>query len=63
MVQLLDPEGRLTTGPDADRYGHLIAALDDATLAGITDELIERDWAPKVYGAWYLNEAEGSRAS
>lgn len=32
MVQLLDPEGRLTTGPDADRYGHLIAALDDATL-------------------------------
>lgn len=32
MVQLLDPEGRLTTGADADRYGHLVAALDDATL-------------------------------
>lgn len=32
MVQLLDPEGRLTTGADAERYGHLIDALDDATL-------------------------------
>ncbi|MFM6974197.1 MAG: thiamine pyrophosphate-dependent dehydrogenase E1 component subunit alpha [Agromyces sp.] len=32
MVQLLDTDGRLTSGPDADRYGHLIAALDDATL-------------------------------
>ncbi len=32
MVQLLDPEGRLTVGADADRYGHLVEALDDATL-------------------------------
>ena len=26
-------------------------------LANITDELIERDWAPKVYGAWNLHQA------
>ena len=32
MVQLLDPEGRRTSGADADRYGHLVDALDDATL-------------------------------
>ncbi len=26
-------------------------------LANITDELIDRDWAPKVYGAWNLHRA------
>ncbi len=31
--------------------------VEDATLANITDELIDRDWAPKVYGAWNLHEA------
>ena len=36
---------------------HAAAVVDDATLANITDELIERDWAPKVYGAWYLHQA------
>jgi acyl carrier protein len=36
---------------------HAAAVVDDATLENITDELIERDWAPKVYGAWYLHEA------
>ncbi|MCB0934441.1 MAG: type I polyketide synthase [Mycobacterium sp.] len=39
---------------------HAAAVVDDATLENITDELIERDWAPKVYGAWYLNEAVAS---
>ena len=29
----------------------------DATLTNITDELIDRDWAPKVYGAWHLHQA------
>ena len=36
---------------------HAAAVVDDATLANITDELIERDWAPKVDGAWYLHQA------
>lgn len=36
---------------------HAAAVVDDATLENITGELIERDWGPKVYGAWYLNEA------
>jgi len=27
------------------------------TLTNITDELIDRDWAPKVHGAWSLHEA------
>jgi acyl transferase domain-containing protein/acyl carrier protein len=36
---------------------HAAAVVDDATLANITDDLIERDWAPKVYGAWYLHAA------
>ena len=33
---------------------HAAAVVEDATLTNITDELIERDWAPKVYGAWNL---------
>ena len=36
---------------------HLAAVVDDATLSNMTDELIERDWAPKVYGAWNLHTA------
>jgi polyketide synthase 5 len=36
---------------------HAAALVEDATLANITDELMERDWAPKVYGAWHLHEA------
>ncbi len=36
---------------------HAAAVVDDATLANVTDELIERDWAPKVYGAWFLHQA------
>ena len=34
---------------------HAAAVIEDATLTNITDELIERDWAPKVYGAWNLH--------
>ncbi|WP_264892337.1 MULTISPECIES: sulfolipid-1 biosynthesis phthioceranic/hydroxyphthioceranic acid synthase [Mycobacterium] len=36
---------------------HAAAVVEDATLPNITDELIARDWAPKVYGAWNLHEA------
>ncbi|ORB67817.1 sulfolipid-1 biosynthesis phthioceranic/hydroxyphthioceranic acid synthase [Mycolicibacterium tusciae] len=36
---------------------HAAAVVDDATLDNITDELVERDWAPKVCGAWYLHQA------
>jgi polyketide synthase 5 len=36
---------------------HAAAVIEDATLANITDELLERDWAPKVQGAWNLHSA------
>ncbi len=36
---------------------HAAAVVEDATLTNITDELIERDWAPKVDGAWNLHTA------
>ncbi|OBG68760.1 hypothetical protein A5703_10320 [Mycobacterium sp. E188] len=36
---------------------HAAAVVQDATLANVTDELIDRCWAPKVYGAWNLHHA------
>jgi polyketide synthase 5 len=36
---------------------HGAAVVEDAALTNITDELIQRDWAPKVHGAWHLHEA------
>jgi len=36
---------------------HAAAVVKDATLSNITDELIEHDWAPKVYGTWNLHTA------
>lgn len=36
---------------------HAAGVIEDAALTNITDELIERDWAPKVYGAWNLHTA------
>jgi acyl transferase domain-containing protein/acyl carrier protein len=36
---------------------HAAAVVEDATLTNITDELIDKDWAPKVYGAWHLHHA------
>ncbi|CAN5788215.1 phthioceranic/hydroxyphthioceranic acid synthase [soil metagenome] len=46
---------------------HTAAVIDDSTfLPKITTELIERSWAPKVYGAWNLHcalaEAEADQA-
>jgi len=34
---------------------HAAAVVEDATLNNISDDLIDRDWAPKVYGAWNLH--------
>ncbi|OBK34768.1 polyketide synthase [Mycobacterium sp. 1245111.1] len=36
---------------------HAAAVVEDATLRNITDDLIDRNWAPKVYGAWHLHQA------
>ncbi|MGB7113442.1 MAG: MDR/SDR family oxidoreductase, partial [Mycobacterium sp.] len=36
---------------------HAAAVVEDATLGNITEELIDRDWAPKVHGAWNLHQA------
>ena len=40
---------------------HAAAVVEDATLTNITHELIERDWAPKVYGAWNLHHATATQ--
>ena len=40
---------------------HAAAVVEDATLTNITDELIDRDWAPKVYGAWQLHRATATQ--
>jgi acyl carrier protein len=36
---------------------HAAAVVEDATLTGITDELIDRDWVAKVRGAWHMHRA------
>ncbi|MFF2352763.1 sulfolipid-1 biosynthesis phthioceranic/hydroxyphthioceranic acid synthase [Kitasatospora sp. NPDC058115] len=36
---------------------HAAAVVEDATVPSITPELLDRDWAPKTYGAWYLHQA------
>jgi acyl transferase domain-containing protein/acyl carrier protein len=40
---------------------HAAAVVEDATLTGITDELLDRGWAPKVYGAWNLHQASADQ--
>lgn len=40
---------------------HAAAVIDDAILTNITDELVERDWAPKVDGAWNLHIATAAQ--
>ena len=40
---------------------HAAAVVEDATLPNITDELIDRCWAPKVYGAWHLHNATANQ--
>jgi acyl transferase domain-containing protein/acyl carrier protein len=46
-----------TTGLPLRGVLHAAAVVEDATLANITDELIDRDWAPKVNGVWNLHQA------
>ncbi|BBZ28131.1 polyketide synthase [Mycolicibacterium madagascariense] len=36
---------------------HAAAVIEDAVLANLTDDVVERDWAPKAYGAWHLHAA------
>jgi polyketide synthase 5 len=36
---------------------HAAGVVENASLANITDELLARDWAPKVHGAWHLHQA------
>ena len=36
---------------------HAAAVVEDATLTTITDDLIDRDWVAKVYGAWHMHQA------
>jgi polyketide synthase 5 len=50
-------EAATATGLPVRGVLHAAAVVEDATLDNITDELIERDWAPKVYGAWNLHIA------
>ncbi|MGB9304764.1 MAG: SDR family NAD(P)-dependent oxidoreductase, partial [Mycobacterium sp.] len=40
---------------------HAAAVVEDATLANITDELIDKDWAPKVNGVWNLHQASAGQ--
>ena len=36
---------------------HAAAVFENATLTNITDDILDRNWAPKVYGAWNLHQA------
>ena len=40
---------------------HAAAVVEDATLANITDELVDRDWNAKVQGAWNLHHATATQ--
>jgi polyketide synthase 5 len=61
-VATLDTAERLVTAATATGLPvrgvlHAAAVVEDATLNNISDKLIDRDWAPKVYGAWALHHA------
>jgi polyketide synthase 5 len=40
---------------------HAATVFENAMLANVTDELINRNWAPKVNGAWNLHQATATR--
>ncbi|WP_431236961.1 sulfolipid-1 biosynthesis phthioceranic/hydroxyphthioceranic acid synthase [Mycolicibacterium aichiense] len=50
-------EAATATGLPVRGVLHAAAVVEDATLANVTDEIIEHDWAPKVYGVWNLHGA------
>jgi polyketide synthase 5 len=54
-------EAATATGLPVRGVLHAAAVVEDATLANITDELIRRDWAPKVCGAWNLHHATATQ--
>ena len=54
-------EATTATGLPLRGVLHAAAVVEDATLTNITDELVERDWAPKVHGAWHLHRATATR--
>ena len=41
---------------------HAAAVIEDATIGNITDDLLDRDWAPKALGAWRLHDATATAA-
>ena len=51
----------MATGLPVRGVLHAAAVVEDATLNNITDDLVDRDWAPKVYGAWNLHHATVSQ--
>ena len=55
-------EAATSTGLALRGILHGAALVEDATLTNITDELINRDWAPKALGAWNLHRATESAA-
>lgn len=50
-------EAACATGMPLRGVLHGAAVIEDAVLANITDDLLERDWAPKVYGVLNLHRA------
>ncbi|BBY97201.1 sulfolipid-1 biosynthesis phthioceranic/hydroxyphthioceranic acid synthase [Mycolicibacterium fallax] len=50
-------EAATATGLPVRGVLHAAAVIEDATIGNITDELLERDWGAKVYGAWRLQHA------
>jgi polyketide synthase 5 len=50
-------EAATATGLPVRGVLHAAAVIEDTAVVDLTDELIERDWAPKVYGAWNLHTA------
>ena len=50
-------EAATATGLPLRGVLHAAAVIEDATLGNITDELLKRDWQPKVQGAYNLHFA------
>jgi mycolipanoate synthase len=40
---------------------HSAGVVEDATLSNVTDDLIDRCWAPKAYGGWNLHQATAAQ--
>ncbi|SPM35482.1 polyketide synthase [Mycobacterium rhizamassiliense] len=40
---------------------HSAGVVEDATLSNVTEDLIDRCWAPKAYGGWNLHKASAEQ--